>query len=375
MILVLNSGSSSVKYKLFDMESLNVLHSGNEEEIIDYSLAFNHIFKELKELHFIESLHDIKVFGHRVVHGGEYFDKPVIVDEDVKSKIAELIHLAPLHNPANLQGILAIEKHIPDAVQVAVFDTAYHQTIPKKSYLYPIPLSLYKEHNIRKYGFHGTSHYYVAKEAAKYLNKDIDSMNLITLHLGNGSSAAAIENGKSINTSMGFTPLEGLMMGTRSGTIDPSIIFFMQDELHMDMNEINRTLNKKSGFKGFCGTNDLREIQKMAENGNEKALLALDIFVTRVKWFIGSYAIDLGHVDAIVFTGGIGENSALVREKVFGRHLQEFLVTSFDKEKNEDVKGTCVEISAKDSKIPILVIQTDEEKEIALGAKQTIESV
>lgn len=375
MILVLNCGSSSVKYKLFNKDTLEVLHKGNEEEIIDYGLAFNHIFKELKDKEFIDTLEDIKIFGHRVVHGGEYFNKPVIIDEYVKQKIEELIKLAPLHNGANLQGIKAIEKQLPNAVQVAVFDTAYHQTIPKNAYLYPIPLSFYEEHNIRKYGFHGTSHNYVAKEAANFLAKDIENINLITLHLGNGSSATAIQNGNSINTSMGFTPLEGLMMGTRSGSIDPSIILYMHDTLGIDMNEINRILNKKSGLRGVCGNSDLRAIQDMVNNGNEKAKLALDIFVTRIKEFIGSYAIELGHIDAIVFTGGIGENSSMVRELVFDSHLEEFLNTKLDKHLNKTVKTNCDKISVIDAKIPILVIKTDEEKEIAIRTKTTIESL
>jgi len=316
-ILVLNSGSSSIKYKLFCKENMQELKSGIKEEVSDHSEGINRILNKLKEDNLINDPSEIFCVGHRVVHGGDYFDKPVLVDDEVIEKIDKLSQLAPLHNPANLQGIKAVKKVLGDISQVAVFDTAFHQSIPSYASFYPIPYEYYEKFHIRKYGFHGTSHEYVALQAAKELGKDLKDCNLITLHLGNGASACAIKNGKSIDTSMGFTPLEGLMMGTRCGDIDGSLVFYLEDKLDCTRDEINTILNKKSGFKGLCGTSDLREVIKLSQNGDEHAKLAIDIFVYRIKKYIGSYLMILENVDAIVLTGGIGEHSELVQNEIY----------------------------------------------------------
>ena len=316
-ILVLNSGSSSIKYKLFCKENMQELKSGIKEEVSDHSEGINRILNKLKEDNLINDPSEIFCVGHRVVHGGDYFDKPVLVDDEVIEKIDKLSQLAPLHNPANLQGIKAVKKVLGDIAQVAVFDTAFHQSIPPYASFYPIPYEYYEKFHIRKYGFHGTSHEYVALQAAKELGKDLKDCNLITLHLGNGASACAIKDGKSIDTSMGFTPLEGLMMGTRCGDIDGSLVFYLEDKLDCTRDEINTILNKKSGFKGLCGTSDLREVIKLSQNGDKHAKLAIDIFVYRIKKYIGSYLMILENVDAIVLTGGIGEHSELVQSEIY----------------------------------------------------------
>jgi acetate kinase len=269
--------------------------------------------------------------GHRVVHGGEYFHKPTLINDEVIQTIKSLIPLAPLHNPANIEGILVAMQYAPKVPQIAVFDTAFHFHMPKEAYLYAIPYEMYEKHKIRRYGFHGTSHSFVSKEASKILNKKISELNLITLHLGNGASACAIENGISIDTSMGFTPLEGLVMGTRSGDIDPAIIFYMQRELGLSVDEVDSTLNKKSGLLGICGNNDVRAI---TDSTDEKSKLALNMMIRRIKKYIGSYMALLGRVDAIVFTGGIGEHSSYIREKVLEnvKHESKVLVITTDEE-------------------------------------------
>jgi len=342
-LLVLNSGSSSLKFKLFEMESLEVLASGIIEEIKEsgYLKAILEVERVLEQFG-INSLEELGGIGHRVVHGGEEFTKSVIIEEHTIETIRELIPLAPLHNPANLQGILEVQRVAPKAKQVAVFDTAFHQTMPQEAFMYALPYEFYEKHKIRRYGFHGTSHFYVAKEAAKLLGKKLEECNLITIHLGNGDSICAIKNGKSIDTSMGFTPLEGLMMGTRCGDLDPAIVLYLERLSHYTTEELDIILNKKSGLFGICGQSDMRTIDQMAKDGDEKALLAHKMFAYHIKKYIGSYSAILGKVDAIVFTGGIGENDEAMRNLI----LQD------------------LHFEAK-----VLVIKTDEEKEIAQQSK------
>jgi acetate kinase len=344
-ILVLNAGSSSLKYKLFI--DMRVVSEGVIENIVDYRDGIIEIEKRLK-LVGVESLSILDGVGHRVVHGGEIFRESVIIDQEVIDTIKSLIPLAPLHNPANLEGILMIEQEAPILKQIAVFDTAFHQTIPQEAYMYALPYELYHKNGIRRYGFHGTSHSFVAKRASKILKKDLKDINLITLHLGNGASVCAIKNGKSIDTSMGFTPLEGLIMGTRSGDIDPAILFYLAREENKTIDQMDIILNKKSGLIGICNQNDMRTIHKLVEEGNDKAKLALDMFVYRIKKYIGSYFAILGEVDAIVFTGGIGENDSITRNLILS-HLP--------------------------FKVPTLVIKTDEELEIALESEMLLSNL
>ena len=342
-ILVLNSGSSSIKYKLYDGKKFKVLYEGIEEEVLDFHKSFKNIFKKLLKSS-IKTLEDITYVGHRVVHGGEKFSKPVIVTSKVIKKLEELIPLAPLHNPSNIDGIKSIKKILPNIKQVVVFDTAFHHTIPKESFLYPIDYKYYEENKIRKYGFHGTSVEYVMKKYANDNNKKINKLNLVILHLGNGASITAIKNGKSYDTSMGFTPLEGLMMGTRSGDIDPSIGLYLQDTLKIK--NVNNILNKQSGLKGICGHSDLREIISLKDSGNTKAKLAINMFIDKIRKYLAFYILKLNRVDAIIFSGGIGENSAFVRDKV-----------------------------TKNIDFDIEVIKTDEEKSIAMQTVKLIKKV
>ena len=384
-ILVINTGSSSIKYQLFEMRDESTVSSGIAEKIGEETGVLRHreegkeeIRKErfpdhrsaflLIEKFFKEK--KISAVGHRVVHGGERFKRPVIIDEKVIEAIRENIPLAPLHNPSNLEGIIISKELFPEIPHVAVFDTAFHQTMPDEAFLYPIPYKLYERYRIRKYGFHGTSHAYILEEAASYLRIPKEEINLITIHLGNGASIAAIKNGKSIDTSMGMTPLEGLMMGTRSGDIDPAIPFFLMDHLKMKPEEVYRTLNSESGLKGICGKNDMREIIEMKEKGDGMANLAIRMYVRRVKKYIGAYMAILGKVDAIVFTAGIGENSPYIRRKclegldIFGIRI--------DEEKNSRNEK---EISSKDSHIKVLVIPTNEELRIARETKRILEEI
>ncbi|MEA3384585.1 MAG: acetate kinase [Campylobacterota bacterium] len=360
MILILNSGSSSIKYKLFSSLDTKFIFGGVIEEVKDFHKAFDDIFETLLSNNHIKSINEIKSFGHRVVHGGERFIKPTLINDEVLKQIEDLIPLAPLHNPSNLDGIKTAINKVPNAKQIAVFDTSFHHTIPKHTYIYPIPYNLYEKYGIRKYGFHGTSHSYIAKQASKYLNKPLEELNLITIHLGNGDSITAIKNGKSIDTSMGFTPLEGLMMGTRCGDIDPEIILYLENQIGIDSKELDNVLNKQSGFKGICNNSDLREIIKNANKGDGKSLLAIDMFAYRVKKYIGSYKEILGKIDAIVFTGGIGENSSLIRDKI---------LNNIDKSKNKNINSN-VEIQNESSSYKILVIPTNEELEIANLTKE-----
>ncbi|MGZ8547090.1 MAG: acetate/propionate family kinase [Sulfuricurvum sp.] len=355
-ILVLNCGSSSIKYTFFD--ALRLLKSGMIERVTCYEEAIENILEEIGE---------IDVVGHRVVHGGEVYRGPVLIDDEVILSIEALIPLAPLHNKANLAGIQAIATRYPHIPQVAVFDTAYHTTLPKRAYLYPIPYKFYENFKIRRYGFHGTSHHYVAKEAAKFLGQKFESLNAITLHLGNGASMCAIQNGISVDTTMGFTPLEGLMMGTRCGDIDPAIVLHLLNK-GFSYEELDKILNKESGLKGICGKNDMREIHEMIAKEDKAAKLALDMFTYRIKKYIGAYSAVLGRVDCIVFTGGIGEHESSVRLGACS-NLEIFGI-SLDTELNNQNAQGAVQISTKESRVKILVIPTNEELEIAIQTKK-----
>ena len=396
-VLVINSGSSSIKYRLFDMRDKSVLaagmleqigeavsrlihRSGDERgkkaEIVKTQTVENHragfqlidaVLNESGAAHDSRELYGI---GHRVVHGGEKFREPTIINPQVVATIRELIPLAPLHNPSNLLGIevaLAAAPHVP---QVAVFDTAFHQSIPPWAFRYALPQNLYEDHQVRRYGFHGTSHGYVAKKAALHLSRALDSVNLITLHLGNGASVTAIENGRSIDTSMGMTPLEGLIMGTRSGDIDPAIIFYLGSQAGYATNEIESLLNKQSGLRGICGVNDMREIGRLADQGDEMARLAIDMYCYRIKKYIGAYCAALGRVDALVFTGGIGENAADIRAQCCQGLTR--LGLELDADKNGRTGRGIFEIQSETATAKILVVPTNEELEIA---EQTVERI
>jgi acetate kinase len=396
-ILVINSGSSSIKYKVFDAEKSVLLASGMLERIGDPDSQLRHCLQKTNSKHeeivykkFIRDHHDgfewiISVMiesgvlrdekelfgiGHRVVHGGEIFHEPTLIDGAVIVTLRKLIPLAPIHNPENVLSIEIALKRFPHVPQVAVFDTSFHQTIPLHAYLYALPYELYRDYHVRRYGFHGTSHYYVAKHAASYLGKSLDTLNLITLHLGNGASATAIREGKSIDTSMGMTPLEGLIMGTRSGDLDPAIGFYLARTTGKSNEELESLLNEQSGLKGICGVNDMREVERLAESGNMQAGLAIDMFCYRIKKYIGAYFAALGHVDAIVFTGGIGENSPLIR-KTSCEGLSGLGIIVDDRKNNMGHEGI-FEIQEKQGTVKILVIQTNEELEIAL---QTVKKI
>ena len=315
-IAVVNAGSSSLKFKLFDMQTKEVLRSVLVEKIgeIDSDIKTHHDALESLNIDFS----DIDAIGHRVVHGGDKLTNATIIDENIIEIINSLIPLAPLHNPANLEGIKVLMQKAPNLPNIAVFDTAFHATMPKEAYMYALPMDMYKKHHIRRYGFHGTSHSYIMKQTASILNKELNEVNLITLHLGNGASACAIKNGKSIDTSMGFTPLEGLVMGSRSGDIDPAIVLYMQRELGLSVDEVDKLLNKQSGLIGICDENDVR---KIVSREDESSKLALDMMVRRIQKYIGSYMALLGNIDAIVFSGGIGENSEYIRSRVLNAKI------------------------------------------------------
>lgn len=399
-ILVLNSGSSSLKFQLFDLPKLTVIASGLIEKIGDpqshaeltcldgkggeHTLERNEPMAEHRQAIMVMAdllrnsgamidIAELAGIGHRVVHGGESFHQPVQINDTVIAAIEKLIPLAPLHNPANLVGIRVAMEHAAAVPQVAVFDTAFHQSIPEHGYLYALPYTLYEQQKVRRYGFHGTSHGYVAGQAAHYLGRTGDDLNIITLHLGNGASAAAIQSGKCIDTSMGLTPLEGLIMGTRSGDLDPAILFYLARETGMNIDDLDTMLNKESGLKGICGENDMRTITDLTESGDSRARLALTMFCYRLKKYIGAYMAALGGVDCIVFTGGIGENSALVRE-ITCQGL-EGIGISLDTEKNQQRKKGIVEIQSQDSSSKILVVPTDEELEIAAQTLQVINNI
>ncbi len=367
-ILVLNCGSSSIKYKLFENE--NPLTSGliekigeKDSPIQNYAQGIERLVSQLLESGKIESLSEIDAVGHRVVHGGELSESSII-DESVIEKIKNYCELAPLHNPVNLKGIMEMQKRLPDVPHVAVFDTAFHQTMPAYAFLYGLPYEYYEKEGIRRYGFHGTSHDYVAEKAAKLLNKPLSELNLITCHLGAGCSMAAIKNGKVIDTSMGLTPLEGLIMGTRSGDIDAGVVIYFANQKKMTFSEIDELLNKRSGLAGISGVGkDIRVIIEEDKRGSKRSRLAIEMFCYRLKKYFGAYAAALDRVDAIVFTAGIGEHRPLVRSlstdiKILGIEI--------DENKNKQMVGRDGIISSDNSKIKVLVIGTDEEKKIAI---------
>ena len=388
-ILVINAGSSSLKYQLIDIEKeevlakglcerigidgskLNHTPSGGEKVVIeknmkDHSDAISMVLDALtdKEYGVISGMDEISAVGHRVVHGGELFSGSVVISEAVKDALKECTPLAPLHNPANLIGIEACEKAMPNVPQCGVFDTAFHQTMPKEAFMYALPYELYTENKIRRYGFHGTSHKYVSGRAAEILGNDIEDLKIITCHLGNGSSITAVDGGKSVATSMGLTPLAGTVMGTRCGSIDPAIVKFIADSKGISLEDVDALLNKESGVYGISGvSSDFRDLDAAANDGNERAKLALDMFVYSVRKYIGSYAVQMGGVDAIVFTAGVGENDGKMREAI-SRNL-EFLGISIDTEKNSTVRGREEIISTPDSKVKVMVIPTNEELMIA----------
>lgn len=394
-VLVINCGSSSLKYQLINMADESVLAKGLVERIgIEGSILKHEIegkdkvvIEQPMENHkvaltlvlgalvdkdhgAINDMSEISAVGHRVVHGGEKFSGSVIINDDVINALEECIELAPLHNPPNLMGIAACRELMPSVPMVGVFDTAFHQTMPKSSYIYPLPYELYEKYGIRRYGFHGTSHRYVSERAADMLGKDMKDLKIVTCHLGNGASLAAIDGGKSVDTSMGFTPLEGLAMGTRSGDLDPAIVTFIMEKEKLDIEGINNLLNKKSGVLGISGvSSDFRDIENAAKEGNERAQLALDKFNIRVKKYIAAYAAVMGGVDAVVFTAGLGENSASNREDIC-KGL-EFIGINIDPVKN-NVRGKEVIVSTDDSKVKILVVPTNEELVIA---RDTLELV
>ncbi len=388
LILVINCGSSSLKYEVYDMPDNISLGKGRVERIgldmgcieqkngpteykkelpiADHKIAFESVVEALtdSEKGLIKSKSQIKAIGHRVVHGGESYAESVIIDEPVKDAIKEYFELAPLHNPANLTGIEEAEKQFPHAINVAVFDTAFHQTMPPSAYLYGIPRELYRKYKIRRYGFHGTSHRYVSNRALEILKRVKENTNLITCHLGNGASITAIEQGRSVDTSMGFTPLEGLIMGTRSGDLDPAILTFLIDRGYTPK-EINTMLNKKSGLLGLSElSSDMRDIKEARAEGNTQAKQTLEVYAYRIKKYIGAYMANLVKVDAMVITGGIGENNADIRYEIC--HRLENIGIVVDKEKNESVtKGGEGIISADYSPTVIIVIPTNEELQIA----------
>ncbi len=386
-ILVVNCGSSSLKYQLFDMLTEEVLAkglverigiegsvlthkpTGKEKKIVQQTMqshkdAIKMVLQMLVDPQYgvLSSMKEIDAVGHRVLHGGSKYAESVIIDEKVLDAIEEFVPLGPLHNPANLIGINACAEALPGVPMVAVFDTAFHQTMPKKAYIYAIPYKYYENNHIRKYGFHGTSHKFVSQRAAKLLGSE--NTKLITCHLGNGSSVAAVKNGKCMDTSMGLTPLDGLIMGTRSGTIDPAVIKVLADEEHMTINEIDNMLNKQSGVLGISGiSSDFRDLEQASEEGNERARLALDAFDYKVVCTIGAYAAALNGVDAIVFTAGVGENSPEAREAILTKLT--YLGVELDKEANKK-RGEEIMISTPDSKVKVFVIPTNEELMIAM---------
>lgn len=383
-ILVLNSGSSSIKFQLFNINKNQSIASGIIEQIgddnsyskiefdgkkiekiepiKDHNIGLKIMNHLLIESETITSLNDLGAIGHRVVHGGEKFSAPVIVNDDVIKEIENLIPLAPLHNPAHLQGIKVMMEQVPNIKQVVVFDTAFHSTIPKYAYMYALPYDHYKNDGVRRYGFHGTSHKFVVQEAEKYLNTQ--KLNAITLHLGNGASMSAVKDGKCIDTTMGLTPLEGLIMGTRSGDLDPAILFYLARKHDFTIDDLDELLNKKSGLKGICGSNDMREVEEMAEHGDEKSKLALDMFAYRIKKYIGSYIAVIGKLDCIIFTGGIGENDIDTRQRCCSD--LEHLGIELDLIQNNQRAKKIIDISTKDSDIKVLVVPTNEELEIAV---------
>ncbi len=388
-VLVINAGSSSLKYQLYDMTTESVLAKGRVErigmdssilthevdqqpdvrevsEILDHTTAIKKVLDMLTHRNFgvLGSIQDIQAVGHRVVHGGESFSVSVLIDQSVKLEIRKLFDLAPLHNPAHMMGISAVEANLPNIPQAVVFDTAFHQTMPPQSYLYAIPTVLYRKHKIRRYGFHGTSHDYVSKRAAEFLGRPLQDLKLITCHIGNGASCAAVLYGKSFDTSMGMTPLEGLMMGTRSGDLDPAIVPFTINKEDLTLNEVNSMLNKHSGLLAISGiSSDMREVVEAMNEGNEQAKLAFEMYAYRIRKYIGSYVAAMDGVDAIVFTAGVGENSDVLRKEIT-KGLT-FFGVRLDEERNAVRSSESRRITTDDSEVGVLVVPTNEELLIA----------
>ncbi len=388
-VLVLNCGSSSLKYQLIDMTNESVLCKGLVERIgIDGSVlkhekpgldgkhivetsmkdhkdAINHVLSAVvdEKVGAVKDMKEIDAVGHRIVHGGEKFASSAVLTDEVIAAIKDVSDLAPLHNPANLMGVEACKAILPEVVQVAVFDTAFHQTMPEKTFLYGLPYELYTKYGVRRYGFHGTSHMYVTQRAAEMLGKSPEDLRIITCHLGNGASIAAVDHGKCLDTSMGLTPLEGLIMGTRCGDIDPAIIPFVMKKENLDADGVDKLMNKQSGVYGMTGiSSDFRDIEDAANNGDKKAINALEAYVQRVKKYIGAYAAEMNGVDAVVFTAGLGENSISMRADICKD--MDFLGINIDEEKN-NVRGKDTVISTDDSKVKVLLIPTNEELMIA----------
>jgi acetate kinase len=396
-ILVINSGSSSIKYQLFDGQTMTALATGlverigeatsrakytavvsqqstvSEQKIADHRQGLALMVDLLldEQMGVIESPEEIAAIGHRVVHGGERFSQPTVITEEVKEAIEALIPLAPLHNPANLTGIVVAQDLFPNAIQVAVFDTAFHQSMPAWAYRYAVPNNLYEEHGVRVYGFHGTSHLYVTKQAIEHLGQPAAETNLITAHLGNGCSITAVKGGQSIDTSMGFSPLAGLIMGTRSGDVDPALPYFLGTALDMPFTEVDRLLNKQSGMLGLTGQNDLREIEERQMNGDPEAQLALEMYAYRIKKYIGAYMAALGRVDALVFTAGVGEHSDIIRGLVC-QDLDNWGIVLDPQMNAQGKKATVTEIQAEASASKILIVSTNEELEIASQTRELV---
>ncbi|UJF36145.1 acetate kinase [Paenibacillus hexagrammi] len=397
-ILVINAGSSSVKYQLFNMKQETVLAKGRVErigmetailvhepagksdvsevsEILEHTSAIRRVLDILvsKDHGVLDSIDQIDAVGHRVVHGGESFKNSVLVDEDVKKEIRRLFDLAPLHNPAHMLGITAVEVNMPGVPQAVVFDTAFHQTMPSHAYLYPVPMALYRKHKVRRYGFHGTSHKYVSERAAKFLGRPLEQLKLITCHIGNGCSCAAVLGGVSVDTSMGLTPLEGLMMGTRSGDLDPAIVPYAMAKEDLTLSEISSMLNKHSGLQAISGlSSDMREIVEAMEAGDKNAALAFDMYEYRIRKYIGAYAAAMNGVDAIVFTAGVGENSEVLRKKVCQQLT--YLGIELDEERNRSGRGTEKAITTEASSVQVLVIPTNEEWMIAMDTYSLVQA-
>lgn len=391
LVLVINCGSSSVKYNLIESseerdvckgmierigavtsivkhEPVGKKHTKDARAISNHTEALQEILDYLlsPENKIINSPSDIKAVGHRVVHGGEMFKDSVLIDEDVENAIEQAFDLAPLHNPPNLRGIKAAQKNLPDVPHVAVFDTAFHHSLPAEAYLYGIPNRFYRRYKIRKYGFHGTSHYYVSRQYYKQIDKPVEDTKVITCHLGNGASLSAVDGGKSIDTSMGFTPLSGLVMGTRSGDIDPSILFYLVEKEELPLQNLHALLNRHSGLLGLSGyAGDMRDLIEEANNGDRRCQQAIDVFCYKIKQYVGSYIASMNGCDAIVFTAGIGENSSLIRKQSLQN--MEYMGIEVDEEKNNNIeRGKVQKISADSSKTDVYVIPTNEELVIAI---------
>ncbi len=391
-VLVINAGSSSLKYQLLNMEDETVMATGlverigdptgkmihkkfpdtdgeakveRDDQVPDHRAAMHFVVDMIKDAEFgvIESMEEVGAIGHRVVHGSDHFKCSVLVDEPVKEIIQKIIPLAPLHNPSAITGLEMAEELIPNVSNVAVFDTVFHQSMPERAFLYAVPRSLYEDLKIRRYGFHGTSHKYVAQQVAILMEKKLEDMNVITVHLGNGCSMAAVKNGKCVDTSMGMTPLAGLMMGTRSGDIDPAVLTYIGEHKNMSVKEIDTMLNKESGLKGICGLNDMRDIHEKAARGDEPAKLALEMFSYRIRKYLGAYAVVLGSLDAVVFTAGIGENDDIVRSMILGD--LDCLGIELDRDKNKGRIKEAKVISTDASRVKAWVIPTNEELQIA----------